>query len=121
MSHKRRKAKNWEDLDENSKTELSDLRAKEVEFKNKSGYIKWISYFVPGTIFYSFLFYNFYLKKITHPPKIKQLILFVGPILLYGFSLCKAFYDPNAFKEYYDTHIEINRKIKKAFQSSEYK
>jgi len=120
MSNKSRKAKVWEEVDDNIKEKIIELRKNEVEYKERSGYIKWVKFFCTGTAVYSLFFYNFYLKK-YNSLNTKTFSFIVIPCTIYGFLLVKMFFNPEAFKEYYNTHIELNRLIKKACQSSEYK
>jgi hypothetical protein len=118
----KKKARTWEDIDPAIQDEIQELRKKEIEYKEKSGYNKWFKYFSIGSISYSALYYQFYFKRKS------PLVLNVGvffqlfsPILIYGYTLMKILYDNEAFKEYYLTHLELNRVIKKSSQSQHYK
>lgn len=118
----KKKAKTWEDIDPSIQEEIQELRKKEVEYKEKSGYIKWIKYFSIGSITYSFLYYQLYFKRKT--PLILNVSVFFqlfSPIVLYGYTMMKILYDKDSFKEYYLTHLELNRVIKKSSQSQHYK
>lgn len=121
MSNKARKAKTWEEIDENVKGKLLELRKREIELKQQSGYTKWLNYFIKGSLSYSALYYFFYFRKQNYSFTPKTLSVLFIPICLYGFTLMKLFYDKEKFKEYYMNHLELNRLIKKTSQSSEYK
>lgn len=123
MGPNKKKAKTWEDIDDNVKDELLELREKEKMYKEKSGYNKWMKYFATGSLVYSLFYYKIYFKNQTTGQgiKLKSLFYLFAPICLYGFCLLKIFYDKEAFRNYYLTHIELNRVIKKTSQSSHYK
>jgi hypothetical protein len=118
----KKKAKTWEEVDPQIKDEIAELRQKEIEYKEKSGYVKWVKYFCVGSVTYSFLYYQIYFKR-RSAGVLNLSILFqlFSPIVLYGYGLMKVLYDKDAFKEYYLTHLELNRVIKKTSQSSHYK
>jgi hypothetical protein len=120
MSSKPKKAKKWEDIDDETQLKLIELRKKEKEYKDKSGYNLWLKYFAGGTITYSIIFYNLYFKK-KPEFSFKNGFLLFAPVVIYGFTLMSLLYDKEAFQNYYKTHIELNRVIKKTSQSSEYK
>jgi hypothetical protein len=120
MGHKK-KARNWEDIDGKVRDKIEELREKEKEFKDRSGYPKWVKYFSIGSVFYSLVYYQFYFKKQTMSRISGRTLFYLfSPIVVYGFTLMKAVYDKEAFRNYYVTHIELNRIIKKSSESNHY-
>jgi len=121
MSDKKKKAKSWEEIDENSQQKLIELRALEKEYKEKSGYNKWFQYFTTGSIIYSFLYYNLIFKKQQNKFSFVSLVSLFLPLGAFSFILTETLFDKESFLKYYQTHIELNRMIKKISKSSEYK
>jgi hypothetical protein len=121
MSDKKKKVKNWEDIDEECQQELLQLRALEKDYKDKSGYNTWFKYFTSGSIIYAFIYYNLIFKKQSNKLSIKSLLYLIIPLSSYSFLLTKLYFDKESFLKYYQTHLELNRSIKKISKSSEYK
>lgn len=122
MGPNSKKARSWDDIDETVQDKLLTLRAKEKELKDRSGYNKWLSNFSIGSLVYAFAYYNIYFRKqINKQLNIKVLFQLGIPIVMLGYGLMKVYYDKEIFKQYYDTHLELNRLIKKTSKSSEYK
>jgi len=123
MGPNKKKAKTWEEIDDNLKEELLELREKEKMYKEQSGYNTWIKYFATGSLVYSLFYYKVYLKNqsANQNIRLKSLCFLFAPICLYGFGLLKVVFNKEAFRNYYLTHIELNRVIKKTSQSNHYK
>jgi hypothetical protein len=54
---KKNKARTWEDIDENTQEKLIELRQKENELLEKSGYRKWRKYFLTGYGLYALTYF----------------------------------------------------------------
>lgn len=121
MSEKKKKAKSWEDIDQESQEKLLELRALEKEYKEKSGYNKWFNYFTGGSLLYAVIYYKLIFKKQADKLSMKSIMSLFIPLGAYSFVLTKFLFDKDAFLKYYQTHIELNRVIKKITKSSEYK
>ncbi len=121
MTEKKKKAKTWEEIDQESQETLVQLRALEKEYKEKSGYNKWFKYFTAGSIIYAVFYYNIIFKKQSDKLTLKSILSLFVPVGTYSFVLTKFLFDKEAFLKYYQTHIELNRTIKKISKSSEYK
>ena len=121
MSDKKKKAKSWEEIDEESQKKLIELRTLEKEYKDKSGYNKWFKYFTSGSLIYAFLYYNLLFKKQQNKFSFISLASLFIPLGALSFVLTKTLFDKESFLKYYQTHLELNRVIKKISKSSEYK
>ena len=87
-----KKIKKWEDLDESVRDKLKDLREKEREFIEKSGYKIWKSNFMFGFAAYSaFLF--LFLRKRYNDLNLKLMCLYLSPMIPYGFLLKKTYFN----------------------------
>ena len=95
----RRKAKTWDDITEQNRKNLSDLRMKELEYLDLSGYNKWRSYFLSGSCLYIFSIYVIYFRKLTFLQP-KTLLISFGPIIPYGLALKNQFFDSVMYKNY---------------------
>ena len=116
----RRKAKSWEDISEENRKKLSDLRHDEVEYLSLSGYNKWKTYFITGSSVYIIAIYIFYVRKLTILQP-KTLLISFGPIFPYGLILKHLLFDDRMFKKYYETHHQINRLLRETTKKSEIK
>jgi hypothetical protein len=108
------KARSWDEIDDSVKEQILSLRKKEVDYKRKSGYPTWIKSFTCFSLIYAFSFYKLYLKKKSQVINYKSLVFLFVPLLGYGFMSMQILFDKEAFRNYYLTHIELNRVIKKA-------
>jgi hypothetical protein len=116
----KRKARTWEDISEDKRNILCELRQKEKEYLQSSGYKSWKKYFISGSVFYLSIIYLFYIRKqqMIGP---KSLLVAFGPIFPFGLTLKVMLFDSEKYKNYYDTHIEINRILRETMEKQEYK
>ena len=120
MGKDSKKVTKWEDLDEERRNKLTELRTKELELLEHSGSNKIIKYFYVGYGSYS-IFLLAYIKLKHKKLNNASLVLMVGPIIPYLFCLTKLFGNVEKYKEYFQVRAELNQTIKKSSKSSEYK
>jgi hypothetical protein len=118
---RKRKARSWDEIETSVQEEILSLRKKEIEFKKMSGYPTWIKSFTCFSLAYAFSFYKLYIKKTSQGINYSSLFFLFLPIVSYGFMSMHILFDKEAFRNYYLTHIELNRIIKNTSQSNEYK
>jgi hypothetical protein len=117
---KGKKAQSWEEIDQDTKTNITVLREKEKMLLEKSGYKKWKKLFFLGYCLYASAFFSYIIFKKKNLNTTNLFVLFF-PTFPYGFLLTNLYFDKDAYKEYYLNHLELNRLIKKTSKSSEYK
>lgn len=120
MGRDSKKASRWEDIEEERRNKLTELRRKELELLEHSGSNKINRYFYTGYGTYS-IFLLAFLKLKKKKLNYATFALMVGPIVPYLFCLTKLFGDVNKYKEYFEVRAELNQLIKKSSKSSEYK
>lgn len=120
MGRDSKKATKWDDIEEERRNKLTELRTKELELLEQSGSNKIKQYFYVGYGGYSILLLGFIRYK-----KLKlsntTFAMMVGPIIPYLFCLNRLFGDVEKYKEYFQVRAELNQLIKKSSKSSEYK
>lgn len=121
---KAKKVAKWEDLNEDTRDKITILRKKEEDLIEQSGYRKIFKGALYGCAFFiSIVLFKFryFVQKfnLTNPKNISAFILI--PTCSYISFLHYLYFDVNKYREYYQTHIELNRVIKLNVKSSHYK
>lgn len=112
IKHRNKKIERFSNLSNEMKEKINVLRKKEEDLLDKSGYNKWKREFIFSYLSYSvitFLSLKFY-AKIKQFNNIHLMLLFT-PSFPLGLFLIKKNVDIPTYKEYYNTHIELNRII----------
>jgi len=120
MGRDSKKASKWEDIEEERRNKLIDLRKREINLLEESGSNKIKNFFFSGYASYSILLLaliKFRNKKLNN----KTLALMIGPIAPYLFLLTKVFGNIDKYREYFEVREELNKLLKKSSKSSEYK
>jgi hypothetical protein len=120
MSSKKDKARSWEEIDKETQNKLLELRKREKELLEKSGYIQWRKMFVRGYGLYAITYYLLFIYK-NQALTTKSVGFLFLPAFPFAYILMYKYFDPESYKQYYLNHIELNRVIKKTSKSSEYK
>lgn len=111
MSDKKQsKIKNFNEIPNDIAELLKNKRSEEVEYLNKSGYLKWRNTFIISYLSYAVLFYLIYIRRKKQISSKDSFFLFL-PAFPMGYMLQKYMLDYKEFKKYLDTHIELNRLI----------
>lgn len=120
MGRNSKKSNKWEDIEEERRNDITELRKREVELLESSGSNKIRDYFLIGYGSYSILLLA-YIKLRQKKLNNMTLALMIGPIIPYLYCLTKVFGDIEKYKQYFETRNELNNLIKKTSRSSEYK
>jgi len=120
MGRDSKKASKWEDIEEDRRNKLSELRKKEIELLEQSGSNKINKFFYIGYGSYS-IFLLAFIKLKQKKLNRGALALMIGPIIPYLFCLTKFYGDIDKYKEYFKVRADLNQLIKKSSKSSEYK
>lgn len=120
MGKDSKKSSKWEDIEEDRRNKLTELRTKELNLLEQSGSNKIKQNFYVGYGSYS-VFLLAFLKLKQKKLNNATFALMVGPIIPYLFCLTKLFGNVEKYKEYFQVRAELNQLLKKSSKSSEYK
>ena len=114
-SHKRSK-KDINNLSPELKEELVNLRIKEKELLDNSGYLKWRRMYVTTYLSYAGIYFVYFMYNKVNKPQgslnLKNMIGLFIPSIPIGTLLMMKYVNHDIYKDYYKTHIELNRFIK---------
>ena len=112
-TNRRRKPKpSYDNLPEEIKEKIQILRNNEKKYLEKSGFTKWKYAFTSSFIFYSGNLYFFYIRKFKEFNMNKAMFFLLLPSIPLGFLYYKVFVNIEDYRNYYQTHIELNKMIK---------
>ncbi len=114
-SHKRTK-KDINNLTPELKEELVNLRKKEKELLDNSGYLKWRTMYISIYLSYAGIYFIYFIynkkNKTLGALNLRNMLGLFLPSIPIGTILMMNYVNHDIYKEYYKTHIELNRFIK---------
>ncbi len=112
----RKNKKDITKLPQEQQDHLHQLRQKEKDLLDKSGYLIWRKTFIYSYLSYSAMYFIYLtITKKFNAEYLKNYKILLGlflPTIPIGIILMNKYFNKDLYSEYFKTHIELNRCIK---------